>query len=338
VVRRIAYGVWGEVRRNEVVGAASPSDPDNKFTDQRFDRSTGLYHYGARYYDAEFGRFTQPDPVSPALFGPQSLNRYSYVRNDPLSRVDPTGNLDITFTVSAGVVDPFGFTGLSFGVRQQGSRLSAAAVASVSGIPFFGVAVTSGLQNGVVSTQGTGFLFNRAVSVQSSDAVPGTLGYADLAIEAVSIGVGAASLAGNIRAGNTRAAVFDALALAADIGLAGVPLIPGGFSLARQGTGFLRQTTEFLANVKVRSHGKIIAEGTVDLRPTFEGIASGRIQPRRVFENRERLLPPRPPGYYREYVHSTPSVQGTGPQRIIRGRGGELYYTPDHYETLVPLN
>jgi filamentous hemagglutinin len=31
-------------------------------------------------------------------------------------------------------------------------------------------------------------------------------------------------------------------------------------------------------------------------------------------------------------------VSGAGPQRIVSGQGGELYYTPDHYKTFIPLN
>ncbi len=45
----------------------------------------------------------------------------------------------------------------------------------------------------------------------------------------------------------------------------------------------------------------------------------------------------RSPGYYREYVRPTPGVSGPGPQRIVVGRGGEMYYTSDHYQTFIPL-
>jgi len=32
------------------------------------------------------------------------------------------------------------------------------------------------------------------------------------------------------------------------------------------------------------------------------------------------------------------AVNGPGPQRVIQGQGGELFYTPDHYGTFIPLN
>jgi filamentous hemagglutinin len=46
-----------------------------------------------------------------------------------------------------------------------------------------------------------------------------------------------------------------------------------------------------------------------------------------------RPLPPAPRGYYIEYVHPPPrSVRWPGPYRIIVGRGGEVYFSPDHYK------
>lgn len=51
-------------------------------------------YYGARYYDATLGRFTQADTIVPNPMDPQSLNRYSYVRNNPVNLIDPTGHED----------------------------------------------------------------------------------------------------------------------------------------------------------------------------------------------------------------------------------------------------
>ena len=39
----------------------------------------------------EMGRFMSPDPLGGSLLNPQSLNRYSYGFNNPLTNVDPTG-------------------------------------------------------------------------------------------------------------------------------------------------------------------------------------------------------------------------------------------------------
>jgi ribonuclease T1 len=50
-----------------------------------------------------------------------------------------------------------------------------------------------------------------------------------------------------------------------------------------------------------------------------------------VFENRERLLPQHPSGYWHEYTVPTPGESDRGARRIIHGAGGEFYYTGDHY-------
>ncbi|MFO7632022.1 MAG: ribonuclease domain-containing protein [Caldilinea sp.] len=50
-----------------------------------------------------------------------------------------------------------------------------------------------------------------------------------------------------------------------------------------------------------------------------------------TFQNRERLLPRKPAGYYREYTVITPGASTRGARRIVGGEEGELYYTDDHY-------
>ena len=52
-----------------------------------------------------------------------------------------------------------------------------------------------------------------------------------------------------------------------------------------------------------------------------------------AFGNFERLLPQRSRGYYLEYTVRTPGVKSRGARRIVAGRGGELYYTDDHYKS-----
>ncbi len=64
----------------------------NRYTGQVLDEDTGLYYYNARYYDPELGRFTQADTIVPGAADPQNLNRYSYVNNNPLRYLDPSGH------------------------------------------------------------------------------------------------------------------------------------------------------------------------------------------------------------------------------------------------------
>ena len=54
-----------------------------------------------------------------------------------------------------------------------------------------------------------------------------------------------------------------------------------------------------------------------------------------VFQNRERRLPQRPRGYYREYTVDTPGSRDRGARRIVTGGDPprEYWYTDDHYRS-----
>ena len=52
-----------------------------------------------------------------------------------------------------------------------------------------------------------------------------------------------------------------------------------------------------------------------------------------TFGNREGLLPKKSGGYYKEYTVPTPGSDDRGERRIIKGAGGDLYYTSDHYQS-----
>ena len=86
-VEDVAYYPFGETRQD--VGT---TPLPNKYTGQELDYETGLYNFGARFYDPEVGRFITPDSVVPNPSNPQSLNRYAYALNNPMRFVDPTGH------------------------------------------------------------------------------------------------------------------------------------------------------------------------------------------------------------------------------------------------------
>lgn len=85
--------------------------------------------------------------------------------------------------------------------------------------------------------------------------------------------------------------------------------------------------------------GKKMPIDSVDIKPTLDRIAAGKSNRHpndgSVFHNRSRSLPIKPSGYYREYVVPTQGVSGPGPQRLVIGKEGEVYYTPDHYNTFI---
>src|SRR5262249_43231165 len=65
------------------------------FTSHEHLDNIGLIHMNGRVYDPTIGRFLSADPFVPDPFDGQSFNRYSYVKNNPLSRIDADGFEDL---------------------------------------------------------------------------------------------------------------------------------------------------------------------------------------------------------------------------------------------------
>jgi len=59
-----------------------------QYTARESDSETGLYHYRARYYDPQAGRFLSEDPIG---FMSGDTNLYAYVQNEATSLADPLG-------------------------------------------------------------------------------------------------------------------------------------------------------------------------------------------------------------------------------------------------------
>jgi len=99
VVQRLSYDAFGK-RRNATAwsGALSAGDwtsiaalTHRAFTFHEQLDNVDLIHMNGRVYDPDLGRFLSADPFVQAPLMSQSLNRYSYVMNNPLSLIDPSG-------------------------------------------------------------------------------------------------------------------------------------------------------------------------------------------------------------------------------------------------------
>jgi len=101
----IKVGVGGRVQgQGYLYGSGVVDNTRQKFTGYERDNETGLDYAQARYYASTQGRFISPDNFlnDTHVSDPQSWNLYAYVRNNPLNRVDPSGEKgEITSTYDA---------------------------------------------------------------------------------------------------------------------------------------------------------------------------------------------------------------------------------------------
>ena len=91
---RLSYDPHGKRREADWLEASLPVRPSftpRGFTGHEHLDAVGIIHMNGRVYDPELGRFLSADPNIPDPLYTQDFNRYSYVRNNPLSYTDPSG-------------------------------------------------------------------------------------------------------------------------------------------------------------------------------------------------------------------------------------------------------
>jgi RHS repeat-associated protein len=94
----LSYDAWGRRRNADGSddagagwGSLKNTQDHSGYTGHEHLDQLGLVHMNARLYDPIVGRHTSADPTVPDPANLQSLNRYSYVLNNALAFVDPTG-------------------------------------------------------------------------------------------------------------------------------------------------------------------------------------------------------------------------------------------------------
>jgi len=108
VTQFIAYIPFGETLAEQ----HSDWDSPNKFNAKELDNETGLYYYGARYYDPKVSTWLSADPLAEKY---PSLSPYVYAADNPVIYTDPdgreitvTGWFNITITVTAKIINNSG--------------------------------------------------------------------------------------------------------------------------------------------------------------------------------------------------------------------------------------
>ena len=116
---------------------SQPGKPANRRVDldtgEQFDPDLGFYYLRSRYSNSETGRFWTMDSYEGAPDDPVSLHKYLYAQDNPINRIDPSGNLDFSIgslQVSIGIQSYLGATIGSYGI---GKGINAAYLAITDG-------------------------------------------------------------------------------------------------------------------------------------------------------------------------------------------------------------
>lgn len=173
----LTYYPYGATRTNN--SSTTPAiDVPYKYTDKELDSSTSLYYYEARYYDPVLARFVSADTLIPAFRDSQSLNRYAYVRNNPLLYTDPSGHI---FGIDDLIIMAVVIGAITSGIQSDwdpGATMLGGVIGGVSaGVGFgAGSAVSAALSGGIVGGIGGGIV-GGAVAGGTAGALARAAGY-----------------------------------------------------------------------------------------------------------------------------------------------------------------
>jgi len=96
LIKHFEQDAWG----NDLNGTfATTQNIRQHQTGKYLDEATGLYFFGARWYDPNIGRFISVSPLSPL-----GEEEYVYCGDDPVNLVDPNGFEPITITALSSAV------------------------------------------------------------------------------------------------------------------------------------------------------------------------------------------------------------------------------------------
>ncbi len=124
IAQELQYDEFGTI-----TGDSNPGSQPFGFAGGLYDAATQLVRFTRRDYSPSLARWIAKDPIG---FRGRSSGLYTYVRNDPVNRVDPTGLADTTLS---GQLATVGQAGVLSGFHTLGVLASVCTVAAVgSGI------------------------------------------------------------------------------------------------------------------------------------------------------------------------------------------------------------
>lgn len=368
------YDAYGNPDGNRAAAAPSgscasgSSANDIFYRASRKDTATGQYALGSRTYDPVKGTFLTPDSYrtggSAANTGlgvdPLTRNSYSYVNGDPLNQIDPSGHdpIDASVYKRAGSEHSVNYNPKPR-ARQRSRWLKAYDAVAGAGA---GVVHVASDTAGFVQRYSPGGQVLDLVGLQDDlDRTREGLEDSFVDVQRDKLGVDTEGLAYKIGDKGTQIGLAVAPIGGAVGALAKAPRALKALGRARQAArevgqlarNALRRKTPAAAaeagrgalnlpfrNPELRSQVGDVVRHVDEFGAPPPGVAQGGLKgfPQGTYGNKSGALPQRDVGYYRESdIWQSGNGVKRGADRLIFGRDGEVWFTPNHYDSFVQI-
>ncbi len=268
IIQEMSYDAWGK-RRNAMDWTTwtfsslylfNHTETTRGYTGHEMLDEVGLIHMNGRIYDPHLARFVQADPFVQAPSDMQMLNRYSYVRNNPLNATDPSGFIlpAIVGIIAAAAGADAVVVGILVGITAFGQALAQGAS--------FGQALFTGILSGVAAGaftaigQATNFSFLGLKGLTAKALASGVIGGITSTLQGGKFGHGFFAAGFGVAAGGYLSKMGGVYAQPASKIIAGA-VVGGTISEATGGkfangavTGAFTALVSTVANVAVKKH------------------------------------------------------------------------------------